>query len=162
MLGVGRNKLNEKDHIIWQIKFDQSTADVLGHKAGQRHRWLAIPQGSLLPRCLSHNWVKLRAIWWAILEIRVRHDSVLTEYQKLLGTRQIHLVKCFFSRQSHFREVFISNSTQNPSLCGSSILLTSQAEICLFLFSMLLHILSRVKLTEKQICGDSQFLTRGA
>ena len=150
MLGVGRNKQNEKDQIIWQVKFDQSTADVLDYEVGQRHGWLTIPRGSLLPKCLSHSWVKFRAIQWTTLEIHVCHDSVFTECQKLLGTRQIHLVQFFLRAVTFQRGFHFWLSPKVIPLCGSSLLLTSQ-QICLFLFSMLLHILSRVELTDKQI-----------
>lgn len=134
MLGVGRNKQNEKDQIIWQVKFDQSTADVLDYEVGQRHGWLTIPRGSLLPKCLSHSWVKFRAIQWTTLEIHVCHDSVFTECQKLLGTRQIHLVQYFFSGQSRFREAFISDSTQKSSLFVGH-LLSLQANRFVYFFS---------------------------
>lgn len=57
----------------------------------------------------------------------------------------------FFLRAVTFQRGF--HFWLNPEvipLCGSSLLLTSQQEICLLLFSMLLHIVSRVELTEKQ------------
>lgn len=54
---------------------------------------------------------------WTTLEIHVCHNTVFTECQKLLGTRQIHLVQ-YFSQGSHISErfSFLTQPRSHPSL----------------------------------------------